>query len=147
MQTIAKPLIRVVIVEANRVFARGLEAMLHESPDMRVVGVASNGSAAVQLVEITRPDVVVVDYRLPDGSGADALRRLRRILEVGAVFLSGEDSADTLAAAAWDAGATGFFLKSDSPARAVGAVRRAATRANIVRRRDAPLRRLTLVPR
>ena len=147
MQTMAKPLIRVVIVEANRVFARGLEAMLHESPDMRVVGVASNGSAAVQLVEITRPDVVVVDYRLPDGSGADALRRLRRILEVGAVFLSGEDSADTLAAAAWDAGATGFFLKSDSPARAVGAVRRAATRANIVRRRDAPLRHLTLVPR
>jgi DNA-binding NarL/FixJ family response regulator len=143
----AKTPIRVVIVEANRVFARGLEAMLQERPDMTVVGVASSAGSALQLVEITQPDVVVVDYRLPDGSGADALRRLRRVQQVGAVFVSGEDSADALAAAAWEAGATGFFLKSDSPARAVEAVRRAAIGATAVRRRDPRLERLTLVPR
>jgi DNA-binding NarL/FixJ family response regulator len=147
VEAMPNPLIRVVIVEANRVFARGLEAMLQESPDMTVVGVASSGGSALQLVEVTRPDVVVVDYRLPDGTGADALRRLRRIQQVGAVFLSGEDSADTLAAAAWEAGATGFFLKSDSPARAAEAVRRAAIGATAVRRRDPRLRHLTLVPR
>jgi DNA-binding NarL/FixJ family response regulator len=142
----SKTPIRVVIVEANRVFARGLEAMLQERPDMTVVGVASSGGSALQLVETTRPDVVVVDYRLPDGSGADALRRLRRIQQVDAVFLSGEDSADTLAAAAWEAGAAGFFLKSDPPARVVGVVRRATNGAAAVRRRD-PRRHLTLVPR
>jgi DNA-binding NarL/FixJ family response regulator len=147
VEAMPKTPIRVVIVEANRVFARGLEAMLHESPDMRVVGVASTGGSALQLVQITRPDVVVVDYRLPDGSGADALRRLRRIQQVDAVFLSGEDSAETLAAAAWEAGAAGFFLKSDSPARVVGAVRRAAIGPAAVGRRDPRLRHLTLVPR
>jgi DNA-binding NarL/FixJ family response regulator len=147
VEAMPKTPIRVVIVEANRVFARGLEEMLQESPDMTVVGVALSGRSAVQLVEITRPDVVVIDYRLPDGSGADALRRLRRIQKLDAVFLSGEDSADTLAAAAWEAGATGFFLKSDSPARVVGAVRRAAIGAAAVKRRDARLRHLTLVPR
>jgi DNA-binding NarL/FixJ family response regulator len=139
--------IRVLIVEANRVFALGLEAMLQESPDMTVVGVASNGGSALQLVEVTRPDVVIVDYRLPDGSGADALRRLRRIQKVDAVFLSGEDSADTLAAAAWDASASGFFLKSDSPARVVEAVRRAAIGVAAVKPRDPRLRHLALVPR
>jgi DNA-binding NarL/FixJ family response regulator len=147
LEAMSKTPIRVVIVEANRVFARGLEAMLQEIPDIAVVGVASSGGSALQLVETTRPDVVVVDYRLPDGSGADALRRVRRVQQVGAVFLSGEDSAYILAAAAWEAGATGFFLKSDSPARVVEAVRRAAIGATAVRRRDPRLRHLALVPR
>jgi DNA-binding NarL/FixJ family response regulator len=138
--------IRVVIVEANRVFARGLEELLDESRDLSVVGVASSGGAALPVVERTRPDVVVLDYRLPDGSGGDALRRLRRIQPVGAVFVSGEDSADTLAAAAWESGAAGFFLTSDPPARVVDAVRRAAGIA-AVRRRDPRLGHLTLVSR
>jgi DNA-binding NarL/FixJ family response regulator len=147
VEAMPKTPIRVVIVEANRVFALGLEAILQESPDVTVVGVASSGGSALQLVEITRPDVVIVDYRLPDGSGADALRRLRRIQKVDAVFMSGEDSADTLAAAAWDAGATSFFLTSDSAERVVEAVRRAAIGGAAVKRRDPRLRHLALVPR
>ena len=147
MDAMAKAPIRVVIVEANRVFARGLVGLLQESQEITVVGVASSGGSALRVVEKTRPEVVVVDYRLPDGSGADALRRLRRIQHVGAVFLSGEDSADTLAAAAWEAGAVGFFLKSDSPTRVVETVRRAAVDVTTVRRLDRRLGHLTLVPR
>jgi DNA-binding NarL/FixJ family response regulator len=107
--------IRVVIIEDHSTYARGLAAKLQEYPDLTVVGVATTGSSALQVVERTEPDVVIIEFRLPDGTGPDTLRRLRRIRRMAALFLSGQDSAAALEAAAWEAGASGYLLKSDTP--------------------------------
>jgi DNA-binding NarL/FixJ family response regulator len=107
--------IRVVIIEDHSTYARGLAANLQEYPDLTVVGIATTGSGALQVVERTEPDVVIIEFRLPDGMGPDTLRRLRRIRRVAALFLSGQDSAEVLEAAAWEAGASGYLLKSDTP--------------------------------
>jgi DNA-binding NarL/FixJ family response regulator len=107
--------IRVVIVENHPSYARKLAAKLDDYPELAVVGVATTGIGALQVVERTEPDVVIIEFRLPDGIGPDTLRRLRRIRRVPALFLSGEDSAEVLEAAAWEAGASGYLLKSDTP--------------------------------
>jgi len=121
--------IRVVIVEDDLTYARGLQAMLQDSLEMTVIGVAHSGVGALRIVEQAEPDVVIIEYRLPDGTGAEVLRRLRRIRPVAGVFLSGEDSADALAAAVWEAGRSAYILKSDPPERVVAEVRKAASGA------------------
>lgn len=107
--------IRVVIVENHPSYARKLAAKLDEYPELTVVGVATSGIGAIQVVERTEPDVVIIEFRLPDGTGPDTLRRLRRVRRVAALFLSGEESGEVLEAAAWESGASGYLLKSDTP--------------------------------
>lgn len=107
--------IRVVIVENHPGYARKLAAALDRYPELSVVGVATSGIGALPVVERTEPDVVIIEFRLPDGTGPDTLRRLRRIRRVPALFLSGEDSGEVLEAAAWEAGASGYLLKTDTP--------------------------------
>jgi len=117
--------VRIAIVEDHQLMARGLQRLLEDDPDIVVVGVAPSVEGAIELVRDTRPDVVVMDYRLPDGAGADAARRLTSISEAAVVLLSGDEAADALLAAV-DAGAAGYVLKSNPPEQLVAAVRRAA---------------------
>jgi len=117
--------VRIAIVEDHQLMARGLQSLLEDTPDIVVVGVAPSVEGAVELVRGTRPDVVVMDYRLPDGTGADAARRLTSICEAAVVVLSDDEAADALLATI-DAGAAGYILKSDPPEQLVAAVRRAA---------------------
>jgi DNA-binding NarL/FixJ family response regulator len=117
--------VRIAIVEDHQLVARGLQSLLEDNPDIVVVGVAPSVEGAIELVRDTRPDVVVMDYRLRDGTGADAARRLTSICEAAVVFLSDDQAADALLATV-DAGAAGYILKSDPPEQLVAAVRRAA---------------------
>jgi len=117
--------VRVTIVEDHRLMARGLQSLLEDEQDIVVIGVAASVAEAVELVRDTPPDVVVMDYQLPDGTGTEAARRLTSICEAAVVLLTGEDAADALLATV-DAGAAGFVLKSDPPEQLVAAVRRAA---------------------
>jgi DNA-binding NarL/FixJ family response regulator len=68
--------IRVLIVDDHEMVREGLMAMLQPEPDFEVVGQTGNGAAVVELVETTRPDVVLLDARLPDISGVEVCRRL-----------------------------------------------------------------------
>src|SRR2546427_3474115 len=82
-----------MIVEDHRIVTDGLAALLNGQPDMAVVG--SAGSVAESLTRIAEqaPDVVVLDFRLPDGTGAEAGARLREIRpEAKLIFLSRGDS-------------------------------------------------------
>lgn len=108
------------------VMGEGLRALLDTQPDLEVVGLATTVRDAVSLAARTAPVVVLADYRLPDGTGADLAVALRgQRPRAAVVFLSAVDTAATLIAAV-EAGARGYLLKSRAGEEVVDAVRRAA---------------------
>lgn len=118
--------IRVLLVEDHQVVAEGLEALLEEYDDLHVIGWAPTVAAAVAAAAAGPADVALVDFRLPDGSGADAAAGIRSHQPGTAiVILSVEDSDDAMMAAV-GAGASGYLLKSAPSDDVVRAIRRAA---------------------
>jgi DNA-binding NarL/FixJ family response regulator len=116
----------VLIVEDHRLVAEGLEVLLTAHPDIAVVGCAASVADAVRLAADAQPAVVLMDFRLPDGTGAAAATAIRqRQPDVAVVFISSDDSQDALLAAV-RAGACGYLTKSQAAAEVAAAVRRAA---------------------
>ena len=103
-------MIRVVVADDEELVRDGLVAIVSSSPDFEVVGEAADGEQAVQVVQKTDPDVVLMDVRMPRVDGIEATRRLRdsrtRVLVLTTVEL------DWVVYEALRAGASGFLLKS-----------------------------------
>jgi DNA-binding NarL/FixJ family response regulator len=117
---------RVLIVDDRRVVVEGLRALLSERPGLEVVGTASSVASAVSSARSNRPDVVLMDFRLPDGTGAVAAKAIRAEQPlVAVVILSADDSEESLLAAV-EAGACGYLVKTDSVSDVADAIRRAA---------------------
>jgi DNA-binding NarL/FixJ family response regulator len=107
--------IRVVIADDNAIVRAGLTQLLTNSDEIQLVGVASNGAEAIQLVAEQAPDVVLIDLVMPDVDGVGATRTLvaeRPGLPV-VVLTSFSDRERILAAL--DAGAVGYLLKDGDP--------------------------------
>ena len=122
----ANKTIRVLIVEDHQIVADGLTALLNDQKDMSVVGnvasVAESAPAAAELM----PDVVLLDFRLNDGTGADAAAAIRRVAPQSKhIFLTREDS-DVAKFAALESGASGFIHKSRAASEVVDAIRTVA---------------------
>jgi DNA-binding NarL/FixJ family response regulator len=115
--------IRVLIVEDHRVVAEGLAALINHQTDMKVVGGASTVAECVPAAAELQPDVVLLDFRLPDGTGADAAAAIREIRpEAKMIFLTREDS-DAARFAAVQSGASAFIHKSKAASEVVTAIR------------------------
>jgi two-component system, NarL family, response regulator DevR len=118
--------IRVLIVEDHPVVAEGLSSLLADYPDLAVVGHAESVADAAAAIEKVPTDVAVIDFHLPDGTGAEAADRIRaRSPSTATVFLSADDRDEPLFAAI-EAGASSYLLKSASGAEIVKAIRSAA---------------------
>ncbi|HXL78134.1 MAG TPA: response regulator transcription factor [Candidatus Eisenbacteria bacterium] len=118
--------IRVLIVEDHQVVADGLSALLNDQPDMTVVGSAASVADSVARAEDLKPDVAVVDFRLTDGTGADAGLGIRQVRpDTKLIFLTREDS-DAARFAAIEAGASAFIHKSQAASDVVNAIRTVA---------------------
>jgi DNA-binding NarL/FixJ family response regulator len=103
--------IRVLIVDDHEMVREGLMAMLQTEDDFEVVGQTGSGAAVAELVESTRPDVVLLDARLPDVSGVEVCRRLSRSHPaVAVVILTTYTDAD-LVHECIQAGARGYVVK------------------------------------
>ena len=117
--------VRVVLADDQRAVREGLELVLRMLPDVEVVGTAANGAEALALVAATRPDVVLMDLRMPEVDGVEATRRIRaEHPEVGVVVLTTYDD-DASVFAALKAGARGYLTKdagSEEIARALARV-------------------------
>ena len=115
--------IRILIVEDHQVVADGLAALLNDQPDMTVVGTAASvGDSIARTVEMS-PDVVLMDFRLTDGTGADAGAAIRQLRpDTKLIFLTREDS-DAARFAALESGASAFIHKSRAAAEVVDAIR------------------------
>jgi DNA-binding NarL/FixJ family response regulator len=118
--------IRLVIVDDHPVVRDGLRGMLANQPDFEVVGVAENGEGAVQLASSLKPEVMLLDLRMPVMDGVAALEEIKaNNPEVNVLVLTTYDSdADILPAI--EAGATGYLLKDASREELYAAIRAAA---------------------
>ena len=103
--------IKVLIVDDHPVVRRGLHSILGDAQDLKVVGEASNGSEALKQVAALKPDVVLMDIRLPGADGVQITRRIRREFpEVRVIILTTYDDDQHLYNAI-EAGAHGFLTK------------------------------------
>jgi DNA-binding NarL/FixJ family response regulator len=118
--------IRVLIVEDHRVVAEGLASLLGCYPDLAVVAIATSVAEVNLAMGNVCPDVAMVDFHLPDGTGADAADQIRaRCKEVAVVFLSADDSDERLLEAI-EAGASSYQLKSAGGEQIIESIRAAA---------------------
>src|SRR3989442_9711662 len=114
---------RVLIVEDHQVVAEGLAALINDQKDMTVVGHAGSVADSVTRTAELKPDLVLVDFRLTDGTGADAASAIRQLRpETKLIFLTREDT-DAARFAALEAGASAFIHKSRAAQDRVAAIR------------------------
>jgi DNA-binding NarL/FixJ family response regulator len=118
--------IRILLVDDHPVVRHGLRGMLESEPDLAVVGEASSGPEGVELAATVRPDIVLMDLRMPGGDGVSATgTMLSRVPGVRVVVLTTYESDQDILRAI-EAGASGYLLKDTSPAELADAVRAAA---------------------
>ena len=118
-------MIRVGLVDDQHLVRAGLRALLNRAPDIEVVGEAGDGDAAYRLAVTERPDVLLMDVRMPGTDGIEATRRIvadERLTGVRVVVLTTFDT-DEYVFEAIRAGASGFLLKDTGPDELRGAVR------------------------
>jgi len=112
----------VLLVDDHPVVRMGLQLIGYLDPGIKVVGEAATGAEALAEARRLRPDVVLLDYRLPDAGGHEICRRLKAALpEVHVLFLSSY-AVDTSVSAALEAGADGYLLKENAAHKIVDAV-------------------------
>jgi DNA-binding NarL/FixJ family response regulator len=122
--------LRLVVVDDHPVVREGLRAMLDAEPDLEVVGEAGSGAEAVALAAALRPDVVLMDLRMPGTDGVEATGRITAAGPARVLVVTTYDTdADILRAV--EAGATGYLLK-DTPRRELADAVRAAARGETV---------------
>lgn len=115
--------IRIMVVDDHGMVRRGLIAYLEEEPDLELVGEAADGEEAVQLCEQLRPDVILMDLVMPELSGADATRSIRkRWPQVQVIALTSFQDKE-LVQEALQAGAISYLLKNVSGNDLVEAIR------------------------
>jgi DNA-binding NarL/FixJ family response regulator len=120
--------VRVVLVEDQHLVRTGLRALLERAPDITVVGEAGDGASGLTVVRTERPDVVLMDVRMPDTDGLQATRRIvadPALTGVHVVMLTTFDDDEYLFEAI-RSGAAGFLLKDTGPDALRDAVRTVA---------------------
>jgi DNA-binding NarL/FixJ family response regulator len=123
----AKRPIAVFLLDDHEVVRRGVRDMLEAEGDIKVVGEAGTASSALARIPAVRPDVAVLDVRLPDGDGVTVCREIRsQMPEVACLMLTSFADDDALMDAVM-AGAAGYVLKQIRGTDLVGAVRTVAT--------------------
>jgi DNA-binding NarL/FixJ family response regulator len=115
--------IRVLLADDQALVRGGFRMIVSDQPDMLVVAEASDGEQAVGLARRTRPDVVLMDIRMPNMDGIEATRRLTAHASSPRVVILTTFDLDEYVYNALAAGASGFLLKDIPPADLVGAIR------------------------
>ncbi|MEU5347342.1 response regulator transcription factor [Streptomyces sp. NPDC020766] len=118
-------MIRVLLADDEAMMRAGVRAILVAAPDIEVVAEARDGREALELARAHRPDVVLLDIRMPVLDGLAAAAEFRRVLPEVAVAMLTTFSEDEYIAGALDCGVSGFLLKSGDPHELMTAVRAA----------------------
>ena len=122
----AEPL-KVMLVDDHEIVRQGLRALLEAEGDIEVVAEASGGTSAVSLASAHQPDVVVMDVRMPDGSGVEACRAIRDERPDAQIIMLTSFSDDDALFNSIMAGAAGFVLKQIRGRDLVDAIRTVAS--------------------
>ncbi len=124
--------IRVFLLDDHEVVRQGLRALLESGGDIEVVGESGLAAEASARIPALRPDVAILDARLPDGSGIEVCRTVRGVdPDVKALILTSYDDDEALFAAIM-AGASGYVLKEIAGQDLIGAVRQVAAGNSLI---------------
>jgi DNA-binding NarL/FixJ family response regulator len=107
----ASPLMRVLIVDDHLIALEGLSALLGAHPDFELVGALNSGAAVIEQYDKFRPDVTIMDLRLGDMSGIDAIRRIRETHPQSRFVVMTTFAGDENVYRALEAGASAYLLK------------------------------------
>jgi DNA-binding NarL/FixJ family response regulator len=118
--------IRVLLVDDQALVRAGFRMILDAEPEIDVVGEAADGRDAIDQVRSLRPDVVLMDIRMPVLNGVEATRRILAADELARVLILTTFDLDEYVYEALRAGASGFVLKDDPPEQLIAAVRTVA---------------------
>ncbi|HEY0946739.1 MAG TPA: response regulator transcription factor [Opitutaceae bacterium] len=119
--------LRILVADDHFVVRMGLVALISTEPDLEVVGQAGDGDEAIALFEKLRPDLVLLDLRMPGKTGHEAARHIRRLAADAHVLILSAFDGDADIHAALAAGASGYVLKSATGEDLIPAVRAVAT--------------------
>jgi DNA-binding NarL/FixJ family response regulator len=112
MSTTEASAIRILTVDDHPLLRDGIAAVLESQPDMTLVGQACNGREAIECFRRLRPDVTLMDLRMPDISGIEAITAIRAEFPEARIIVLTTYAGDAQAAAALKAGAAGYLLKN-----------------------------------
>src|SRR5919107_2830713 len=125
-------MISVFLLDDHEVVRRGLRELLESAGDIEVVGESGSAEEAAARIPALRPDVAVLDNRLPDGSGIDVCRDVRAVdPTIRALILTSYDDDEALFAAIM-AGASGYILKEATGQDLIGAVHHVAAGHSLI---------------
>ncbi len=119
--------IRVILVDDHQIVLDGLRSVLKNEPDIDLVGTASSGPEAIELVRTLTPDVVVLDVTMPQCNGLDTLREIRRISQDTEVVALSMHAGEQVATDMLRGGASSYVLKAASIQCLVTAIRTVVT--------------------
>ncbi|WP_447912137.1 response regulator [Microbacterium phyllosphaerae] len=125
-------MIRVVLVDDQSLFRAGIRMLLASQPDIDVVGEAGDGREAIELVRVTRPDVVLMDIRMPVMDGLTATAEILGQPDPPKIVMLTTFDLDEAAARAIRQGASGFLLKDADPEFLLAAIRTVHSGSSVI---------------
>ena len=118
--------VRLLLVDDHKMMREGLAALLHDVPDIQIVGEANDGREAIDLIRTLHPDVVVMDVGMPELNGVEATRRIRAEFEGVRVIALSTHTDKRYVHHMLEAGANGYVLKISAHEELIRAVRAAS---------------------
>jgi two-component system, NarL family, nitrate/nitrite response regulator NarL len=122
----ADHIVHVLIVQSHPLLASALARVVDGEADFTVSAVSASGADALEAADIDRPDVVLIDFRLPDVTGPEAARMIQTAHADAAIVFHSADESEAALLDAVDAGATAYLTKNATAGEIVEAVRRAS---------------------
>ncbi|WP_420477053.1 response regulator [Noviherbaspirillum sp. ST9] len=126
MMTAAQETIRILIADDHAIVREGLKQILADTKDMVVAGDAENGNDAIKLARRGDSDVLLLDISMPDKSGIEVLKQVKKETPKIAVLMLSMHREDQYAIRSLKAGASGYLNKQSAPAELVDAIRQVA---------------------
>jgi DNA-binding NarL/FixJ family response regulator len=118
--------VRILVVDDHFIVRMGLIALINTEPDLVVIGETDDGDQAIALFEKLKPDLLLMDVRMPRRSGTEATRHIRQLAPAARVLVLSAFDGDADIHAALEAGAQGYVLKSATGEELIPAIRAVA---------------------